>query len=75
MPPSAELAAVEEAEDAFIPGKGEGESGIEAAESVVGSKAGEEEEDMDCLRIDLNASDVDAAMVYGFVGKAVEDGQ
>lgn len=63
IPPSAELAAVEEAEDAFMPGKGEGDCGIEAAESVVGSKAGEDDEEMDCLRIDRNASDVEAAMM------------
>lgn len=74
MPPSAELATVEEAEDGFMPGKGEGDCGIEAAERVVGSKAGGDDEEMDCLRMDRNASDVEAAMVELGV-EAIEGGR
>lgn len=62
MPPSAELLAADEVMDELMPGNGEGERGIVAAERVEGSKAGDEEDEMDCLRTDLNASDVDAAM-------------
>lgn len=63
MPPSAELLAMDAVVDEFMPGKGEGERGMVAAESVVGSNAGDEPDDMDCLRTDLNASDVEAAMM------------
>ena len=63
MPPSAELEAAEEMADALVPGKGEGDRGIVAAEIVVGSKAGDDEDEMDCFRTDLKASDVEAAML------------
>ena len=63
MPPSAELEAAEEMVDAFMPGKGQGDRGMVAAERVVGSKAGDDEDEIDCFRTDLNARDVEAAMV------------
>lgn len=63
MPPSAEELATDDAAEAFVPGRGEGESGMEAADIEEGSNAGEEAEEMDCLRTDRNASDADAAMV------------
>lgn len=63
MPPSAELEVVEVGADAFMPGKGEGDCGMEAADNVDGSNAGDEAEEMDCLRTDRNASDADAAIV------------
>jgi hypothetical protein len=63
MPPSAEELATDDAAEAFVPGKGEGESGMDAADIEEGSNAGEEAVEMDCLRTDRNASDADAAMV------------
>lgn len=67
IPPSLELEAIEDAIDEFMPGKGEGENGMDAADSDVGSKAGEEPAEMDCLRTDLKASDVAAAILAGVV--------
>lgn len=76
MPPSAELAPVALVLT-FMPGNGEGDCGMDAAESVDGSKAGEDDDEMDCLRTDLNASDAEAAMMSGGSGsrRAREDGE
>lgn len=64
MPPSAELLAMDEVMDELMPGSGEGARGMVAAESVVGSKAGDEAAEKDCLRTDRNGSDVDAAILW-----------
>lgn len=63
MPPSAELPAIDEAMLELTLGSGEGERGIDPAGMVLGSKAGDEPAEMDCLRIDLKASEAEAAIL------------